>query len=102
MREVLFGRRKAEKQFEKLDSFARKRIAKEIEEIRNDPNMGTPLTGDLAGYYKYRKDPYRIVYSFTEDKIMIVAIDIRDDVYEELKRYIKGISGHDGQSGINS
>ncbi|AIF82369.1 cytotoxic translational repressor of toxin-antitoxin stability system [Candidatus Nitrososphaera evergladensis SR1] len=91
MREVFFGRRKVEKEFSKLDSYTQKRVAKAIEEIRENPQVGILLTGDLAGYFKYKFGKFRAVYSYDEEKIMIVALDTRDDVYDEIKRYIREV-----------
>lgn len=89
MQDIYFARRKAVKQFEKLDGVIKKRIVKELEVIRSDPKSGIPLTGDLLGYYKWRIGSYRIIYSFNDETINILSIDHREGVYEEIKRYIK-------------
>lgn len=88
MRDAVFGRKKAEKQFEKLDIHTKKKVITAIQELTQDPSLGTPLTGKLRGYNKYRLGDYRIIYSYNDEKIIVVAIAHRSNVYEEFTRYI--------------
>lgn len=88
MLQVVFARKKAAKQFEKLDSHTKRNVANAIEEMRINPELGGILVGDLNGYYKYRVGDYRIVYSFDSEKVIVLTIAHRSAVYDEVKRYL--------------
>lgn len=63
-------------------SFGR-RIARAIDRIADDPDIGTPLRGQLKGLHKYRIGPYRVIYEIRRSRLVIVVIDIghRKDIY---------------------
>lgn len=67
-----------------------------LSEISLEPYIGELKTGDLAGVYcydvYYNKTNYEIAYTIYEkDNQMVVVIlaGTRENVYEELKRYMK-------------
>lgn len=70
-----------------LPSSARKMIKKAIEErLVVDPiGFGKPLRYSLKGHRRLRVSHYRIVYRIQEtvNKVIIVAIKHRKDIYEE-------------------
>jgi len=77
---VIFTHR-FKKEFNKKDVFIRKKINKQIKKIIENPNVGKPLrltlTGERAVYIK----PFRLIYTFTSDKIIILRFDHRKKVY---------------------
>lgn len=78
--------KQAEKSFVALmkaqPAFGR-RIARAIDRIADDPDVGTPLRGQLEGLHKYRIGPYRIIYEIHRSCLVIIVIDIghRKDIY---------------------
>ena len=58
-------------------------IAKAIDRIAFNPNLGEFLKGDWKDYRKYRTGSYRIIYRVEHGKliIFIITIDNRKDVY---------------------
>jgi len=64
----------------------KERIKKAIEErILVDPvKYGMPLKRELHGYRKLRVGDYRVIYKIDGERIKILKIGIRRDVYEGL------------------
>ncbi len=60
-----------------------KRLARAIDRIAEDPDIGTPLRGQLKGLHKYRMGSYRIIYEIRRSRLVIVVIDIghRREIY---------------------
>ena len=58
-------------------------IAKAIERLAANPDLGELLRGEWNGYRKYRTGRYRIIYRIEHAKLMIyiITIDDRKDVY---------------------
>jgi mRNA interferase RelE/StbE len=64
---------------------ARKIIARISTYLVNDPlKLGKPLTGQFAGFYRYRYGDYRVLYALDleQEMIMVVHIRHRKDVYD--------------------
>ncbi|MFA4875536.1 MAG: type II toxin-antitoxin system RelE/ParE family toxin [bacterium] len=59
------------------------RIARAIDRISENPEIGTPLRGSLKGLIKHRVGPYRIIYEVRHSRLLIIVIDIghRKEVY---------------------
>ena len=77
---------KAEKALAKLGSNAAIRIAKTLREVAllPDPRIrGEALTGNLAGYWRYRVGDWRIIVQCVDDRlvILVVAVGHRRKVY---------------------
>lgn len=77
---------KAEKSLAKLGSNAARRIAKTMREIAQltDPqDCGEALTGNLAGYWRYRVGDWRVIVRFEDDRLVIFVIEVvhRREVY---------------------
>ncbi|MFH0800582.1 MAG: type II toxin-antitoxin system RelE/ParE family toxin [Pseudomonadota bacterium] len=78
--------RQAEKAFDlimKAQPSIGARIARAIDRISADPDIGVPLKGALKGLNKYRVGPYRVIYEVRRSHLLIVVIDIghRKEVY---------------------
>ena len=78
----------AEKAFAKLDNQIATRIKnwlnKNLEGCENPRYKGRALTGNLAGYWRYRVGDYRIIADIQDEKILILVIDVdkRSDIYK--------------------
>lgn len=59
-----------------------------INELKESPDAGGFLKGSLNGLRKWkfrvRGIPYRVVYTFEDDRIDIIAVGKRKDFYELL------------------
>ena len=84
--------KRCEKRFRKLDEQVKRRVARTIDELIANPNIGYPLEGQaLGGLFSVHSGDYRIVYKFIRNppEIEVWAVEHRNRVYEELTRYIK-------------
>ena len=74
---------------EKFDRFIRadrtvgEQIAKAIDRLAAQPELGEFLKGQWKGYRKYRTGRYRIIYRIEHARLIvyIITIDDRKDVY---------------------
>lgn len=74
---------------EKFDRFIRanrklgEQIAKAIDRLTLNPELGEFLRGEWKGYRKYRTGDYRIIYRVEHSKLIIaiITIDDRKNVY---------------------
>ncbi|MFW5647871.1 MAG: type II toxin-antitoxin system RelE/ParE family toxin [Candidatus Alkaliphilus sp. MAG34] len=64
--------------------------------LKENPYIGQPKRGDLAGIYgfdvKYKGVNYEIAYTVSEvneKKIIVLLAGTRENFYEQLKRYIR-------------
>lgn len=78
--------RQAEKAFDFLMSSQPqmgKRIAKALDVLGGNPDIGVPLRGTLKGCFKYRVGSYRIIYQINRSVLKVIIIDIghRREVY---------------------
>ena len=70
---------RALKQLSKLDKPTARRIIDYLRETASseDPrSRGKGLTGNLAGFWRYRVGNYRIIASIEDDELLILAINI--------------------------
>lgn len=51
-----------DKQFRKLDGQVQRDVLKEIENLRQNPEIGEPLKGILSDFLKFRVKDYRVIY----------------------------------------
>ena len=78
--------KKAQKQFERLDSVIKKRVTELFDELElssNPRSKGKALAGELSGLWRYRVGDYRVVYDIADSEMTIYAIKIahRKEVY---------------------
>ncbi|MFH1248922.1 MAG: type II toxin-antitoxin system RelE/ParE family toxin [archaeon] len=68
----------------KLDKPAKERIEKKLRELKNNPELGKPLTGNLASLWSLRVGDYRAVYQILKEEIIILVLKIghRKNIYE--------------------
>ena len=74
----------------KIDSRNKTLIKKAIEDrLTTQPEYyGKPLRRTLKGYWKLRVSDYRIVFKIIKNKILILGIIHRKDVYPQVTRRI--------------
>lgn len=86
----VFFTKRCEQRYKKLQDSIKRIVAKTIEEISENPNLGYPLKDRLLkDLYSIHCGDFRIVYKFNENpgEVEIWAIEHRNHVYEELMRY---------------
>jgi mRNA-degrading endonuclease RelE of RelBE toxin-antitoxin system len=57
------------------------RIKKTVKKIRDNPGVGKPLKYDLFGLRSIQIPPFRILYEFREDLIILHKFEHRKGVY---------------------
>lgn len=74
----------AEKFLEKCDKAIKNRIIDKLENLEENPKLGKPLTGNLAGLWSLRAGDYRAIYQIKNNELIVVVIRIghRKDIYE--------------------
>ena len=70
-------------QFIQADRNLGQHIAKAIDRLAANPQLGEFLKGEWQGYRKYRTSRYRIIYRIEREQLIIyiMTIDHRKDVY---------------------
>ena len=72
---------KFEKEIKKLDNFIKGKVAKQIEKIINNPEIGKPLRYNLKGERTVYVKPFRIIYSFFNNILYFLRFEHRKNVY---------------------
>ena len=68
---------------QKLDDVAKKRIKKKLEEYIRDPfHHAKKLTDSSVGSYRWRIGNHRIVFDIDKDKIIILRVGHRREIYK--------------------
>ena len=57
------------------------RLRQAILDIVQEPLLGKPLKGELAGSYSYRVGDWRVIYSFDKEFVYVEVIRHRREVY---------------------
>ncbi len=67
----------------KLDKQKQKRILNKLEQLKDNPQIGKPLTGNLAGIWSLRIGKYRALYRIYKEKLIIIILTIgyRKNIY---------------------
>jgi len=73
----------AKRQIDKLDGVVKKRIAKKISVFLKDPLIfSKPLINFEIGQYRFRVGDYRIIFDLREDRLEILKVMHRREVYK--------------------
>lgn len=81
--EILITRR-AEDDLKKLDPVAKKRIKKKLESLAKNPKASSKkLTNSSIGQYRYRVSNYRIVFDMEGEKLIILRLGHRREIYKK-------------------
>lgn len=79
---LLYSKRAA-KDIKKLDSVTKKKLGKAIERSSKNPlNNAKRLTSSLIGQYRWRAGSYRIVFDINGNRIEILRIGHRREIYD--------------------
>ncbi len=71
------------KEFEKIkDNLLKDKIKKQLKKIIENPEIGKPLRYNLKGERTIYIKPYRLIYSFQENTIILLKFHHRDSVYD--------------------
>jgi len=71
------------KEFHKIkDHLLKEKIKKQLQKIIENPEIGKPLRYNLKGERSIYIKPYRLVYSFQENTIILLKFHHRDSVYD--------------------
>lgn len=74
--------KKASEEINKLDIVVKKRIAKKLLLLKNKPfDLSKRLVNSKLGDLRYRVGNYRIIFEIKEDKIYILKVGHRKEVY---------------------
>ncbi len=67
----------------KLDNSTKTRVVNKVEKLKSQPNLGKPMTGQLAGLRSLRIGFYRAIYSIEHEKLLVLVIKLghRKNVY---------------------
>ncbi len=75
---------KAERQIKQIKKIYQAPILSALEELKENPFTGKPLSRELTGKFSYKIDSYRIIYKVKKkDKVVeILSAGHRSTVYE--------------------
>ena len=75
--------RRAVKEVKVLPEGERRRIVAAVENLRENPTSGPPLSAEWKGFRRLRVGPYRIVYAYNRRELLISVVRVghRRDVY---------------------
>jgi len=62
------------------------KIRAAIDDLRADPELGSPLHDDLEGFWRLAVGRWRVVYRYTLRLIEVTAVGPRMTIYEALAR----------------
>lgn len=76
----------AQKFYQKAERPLARKLARCFEQLENDPRHHSnikPLTGKLAGQYRYRVGDYRVIYRIDDEQSLVAVFKIahRSDAY---------------------
>ena len=76
--------KRVQKQQNKIPKEYLVKIDKILTELRTDPLLGKPLTGEFKGQYSVRAWPYRVIYQVLKQEkiILITTIQHRQSAYK--------------------
>ena len=75
---------KARRELKKLSKLHQKLIMEALQDVKENPLSGKPLTRELSGRFSYRVGIYRVIYKVNKkDKsIIIITAGHRSNVYQ--------------------
>ncbi|MBS3155595.1 type II toxin-antitoxin system RelE/ParE family toxin [Candidatus Woesearchaeota archaeon] len=76
--------KKPEKIFRKLERKEQERITKKFNELEKNPELGKPLTANLAGLWSLRFGDYRAIYQIKQSELIILVLKLghRKNIYD--------------------
>ncbi len=80
----IFFHEKAAKEIKKLDKKSIERIKKEIKKLENNPKTGKHLK--YCDFWSLRIGNYRVIYEVAENKIIVLYLGHRKNVYSDFSK----------------
>jgi len=81
MYKILLTKR-ALKDIGKIDPDSKIRIGEKLKVLTNDPvGSSKKLSSTILGTYRYRVGDYRIIFDIEEDKVIVLRVGHRKDIY---------------------
>mgnify|MGYP001286618392 CR=1 FL=1 len=77
----LFCSANAKKEIHSLDKTIAEQIFKKIDQLLENPEIGKPLQNELSGCRSLHVGNYRIIYEIKSDKIYILTVGHRKNIY---------------------
>jgi len=75
--------KRALKDLDKIDANSRIRITERLKELTTDPFVNSKkLTSSIIGTYRFRIGDFRVIFDIYDDKIVILRIGHRKDIYK--------------------
>lgn len=75
--------KRALKDLDKIDANSRIRIAERLKVLTADPFISSKkLTSSIIGTYRFRIGDFRVIFDLEDDKIIILRIGHRKDIYK--------------------
>jgi len=67
--------------FKKMDRPIQDKIEKQIRKIVKNPDIGKPLRYNLKGERTIYVKPFRLIYAFENNRLILLRFDHRDEAY---------------------
>ena len=78
MKYKLIFTKKAQKEFSSLDAYVQRKIQvyldRHVNDNENPRAAGSPLSGELSNYWRYRIGDYRVICEIRDDIFVVIAI----------------------------
>ena len=89
----VFQSRSFEGKIKKFSKAQKLELDEQINQIVEDPSIGTEKKGDLRGIYihkfKIKTTQYLLAYRFADENLELIMIGPHQNYYRDLKKYIK-------------
>ena len=80
---ILLYTKSAYKDIQKLDTITKKRLKKKLEIFMDNPLFyAKKLTNPALGTYRWRAGNYRIVFDIDRNKVIILRVGHRKEIYK--------------------
>jgi addiction module RelE/StbE family toxin len=81
--DIIFSK-EFKKEYKRIkDKVTRDRLLKQFRKLMNIPEAGKPLKHELKHHRSVRIPPFRIIYRFEQDNLVILCFDHRKSVYKK-------------------
>jgi len=84
MKYKVFLSPKANDFLNKLDTVNKKRVKKNLRDLSNNPTLGKPLAGRLAGFWSLMIGDFRAIYQIKHNELFVLVLKLgnRKNVYD--------------------
>jgi len=89
----IYQSRSFEKRVQKFNKAEKLKLANEINQIIQNPSIGTEKKGDLRGIFVHKfnllNQLYLLAYRFSSDSLELIMIGPHQNYYRDLKTHLK-------------